>query len=480
MDEVRRRILVNLLKVFDLWLLTLSFAAAAILVASVEQRVPLAEFLSLRVKLSNCLIFAVILIAWHGMLRLCGLYRSRSLSTREVAVLQVSKATALTTACLATGGALFSISIVTPRFLVIFCALATVFLVASRLALRMAREQAARYGRNWRYILVVGTNSRAVEFARRISDEPENGFRILGFVDGPWPRLGEFKKSGFPLVCDTRGLPEFLRRNAVDEVAMYLPLRSCYECASQAASLCEQLGISMRFDGDIFSLKNAPSQSEEMQGPYYYATHSLTLREWGPLMIKRGLDIALSMALLLLVSPILAVATVTIWLESSGPIFFLQERVGLNRRRFLMYKFRTMVPNAERMLDQLASRNEASGPVFKIANDPRITPVGKFLRRTSIDELPQLLNVLKGDMSLVGPRPLPVRDYEGFRKDWQRRRFSVRPGITCLWQICGRSSVPFEQWMRLDLQYMDEWSLWLDLKILVRTIPAVLKGSGAA
>jgi lipopolysaccharide/colanic/teichoic acid biosynthesis glycosyltransferase len=139
-----------------------------------------------------------------------------------------------------------------------------------------------------------------------------------------------------------------------------------------------------------------------------------------------------------------------------------------------------MVPNAEKMMAQLEQQNEVSGPVFKIKKDPRITPIGRLLRSTSVDELPQLFNVLKGDMSLVGPRPLPLRDYEGFSDDWQRRRFSVRPGITCLWQVNGRSSIPFEQWMKLDLQYMDEWSLWLDLKILARTIPAVLKGSGAA
>jgi lipopolysaccharide/colanic/teichoic acid biosynthesis glycosyltransferase len=139
-----------------------------------------------------------------------------------------------------------------------------------------------------------------------------------------------------------------------------------------------------------------------------------------------------------------------------------------------------MVPDAERLMSRLESKNEVSGPVFKIKNDPRITSIGKFLRRTSIDELPQLFNVLKGDMSLVGPRPLPVRDYEGFNEDWQRRRFSVKPGITCLWQVNGRSAISFDQWMLLDLQYMDEWSLWLDLKILAKTVPAVFRGAGAA
>jgi lipopolysaccharide/colanic/teichoic acid biosynthesis glycosyltransferase len=166
-------------------------------------------------------------------------------------------------------------------------------------------------------------------------------------------------------------------------------------------------------------------------------------------------------------------------LDSSGPIFFIQERVGYNKRRFRVYKFRTMIKNAEIKQAELVQHNEMIGPVFKIKNDPRITSVGRILRKTSFDELPQLFNVAKGDMSLVGPRPLPVVDYNGFNKNWQKRRFSIKPGITCLWQVNGRNTIPFEKWMELDMKYIDNWSLLLDFKILLKTILAVTRKLGA-
>jgi exopolysaccharide biosynthesis polyprenyl glycosylphosphotransferase len=198
-----------------------------------------------------------------------------------------------------------------------------------------------------------------------------------------------------------------------------------------------------------------------------------------PILVKRAMDFIASLILLTILAPIFFLIALLIKLTSPEAAFFVQERIGLNKRRFRLYKFRTMIPGAEKKLAELEDLNEVSGPVFKIKNDPRITWIGKFLRKTSIDELPQLINVLKGDMSLVGPRPLPVRDYEGFDEDWHRRRFSVRPGITCLWQVNGRSDIPFDDWMKLDMQYIDNWSLWLDLKILAQTVPAVFKSSGA-
>jgi exopolysaccharide biosynthesis polyprenyl glycosylphosphotransferase len=205
----------------------------------------------------------------------------------------------------------------------------------------------------------------------------------------------------------------------------------------------------------------------------------VTQQGW-PLFAKRVVDLSIALVLLIGLSPVLLLVTFLVKLTSSGPVFFQQKRVGLNKRQFTMFKFRTMVPNAEKLQEMLLDQNEMSGPVFKMRNDPRTTPIGKILRKTSLDELPQLLNVVKGDMSLVGPRAMSVRDYEFFDQDWQRRRFSVRPGITCLWQVKGRNSLPFDKWMELDMQYIDKWSLWLDFEILLRTIPAVLRGTGAA
>ncbi|MGC2333799.1 MAG: sugar transferase [Candidatus Acidiferrales bacterium] len=479
MNEVRRRFLLGALKVFDLSLLIACFGCATILVAYANQSVSPAEFLSIRVKLSNCFIFAAFLGIWHLCFHWCGLYRSRRLSTQKADIFDASKAVALSAACLAFGATLFHFVMVTPRFLIFFWALGTILVAGSRIILRESLHRARRHGRNLRHLLIIGTNSRATRFARKIVAAPERGYRLLGFVDDDWHGIRAFRKRGFSTVCGREGLPEFLRHNVVDEVAIYWPLRSFYEQAARVAALCEQHGIVMRFDGDVFSLKTAHARAEEDDVGSYVAAYT-GVQEWRPLAIKRVLDVALSAVALALLAPLFAVVAILIRCTSEGSVFYFQERVGLNKRRFLICKFRTMVSNADKMMSQLEKLNEASGPVFKIRNDPRITPIGKFLRRTSIDELPQLLNVLRGDMSLVGPRPLPVRDYEGFDKDWQRRRFSVRPGITCLWQINGRSGIPFEQWMKLDLQYMDEWSLWLDLKILARTIPAVLKGTGAA
>jgi len=197
------------------------------------------------------------------------------------------------------------------------------------------------------------------------------------------------------------------------------------------------------------------------------------------LAIKRGLDIVGAVVGLIVLAPIMAAVALAVKLTSRGPVLFAQARYGWRKRHFRMYKFRTMVMDAEMLQGALESRNEAAGPVFKMEHDPRVTPLGRFLRRSSLDELPQLWNVLRGDMSLVGPRPLPTRDVHRFNESALMRRFSVMPGLTCLWQVSGRSDLSFDRWVELDLEYIDRWSLLLDFTILGRTLPAVLRGNGA-
>jgi len=366
---------------------------------------------------------------------------------------------------------------VTPGSVVVFWLVSGSATSLSRLTLREGLKYIRRKGRNLRNLVIVGTNSRAVEFARQFESRPELGCRIIGFVDAEWRRSEEFQKAGYRVACDFETFPSFLRSNVVDELVMALPVRSFYTQASRIAVLCEEQGVTVRLLSRIFDQKRTTARSDEPDQDLI--THYMGTGEGGWLVVKRILDFSISLTLIVLLAPLFLVTALLIKLTSEGPVFFAQKRLGLNKRRFSMYKFRTMVADAEQKLQEIEHLNEVSGPVFKIKNDPRITRTGKWLRRTSIDELPQLFNVLKGDMSLVGPRPLPVRDYEGFNQDWQRRRFSVRPGITCLWQVAGRSSVQFDEWMKLDVRYVDHWSLWLDLQILLRTIPAVLRGSGA-
>jgi exopolysaccharide biosynthesis polyprenyl glycosylphosphotransferase len=273
-------------------------------------------------------------------------------------------------------------------------------------------------------------------------------------------------------------LESVIAREPVDEVFIALPGDEYAPLVETIVRLCEEQGITVRLETDLFKLRIARWQVDELDGIPIVTIRSGPSDGW-QLLAKRLIDICGSTILLLAMAPLLMIVTVLIKLDSPGSVFYKQERVGLNKRRFRVFKFRTMVDGAEKQQPILERLNEAAGPVFKIKADPRITRIGKFLRRFSIDELPQLFNVLRGEMSLVGPRPLPVRDIERIDAQWHKRRLSVKPGVTCLWQVNGRSDVSFDHWVRMDLEYIDKWSLGLDIKILVKTIPAVLKGSGA-
>jgi exopolysaccharide biosynthesis polyprenyl glycosylphosphotransferase len=476
--SARRKILTSVFKLFDLGLMVCAFAIAALTVLRESGGVAMRDLFSMRVTIENLVFFLVFMGAWHVIFALAGLYESRRFSGGYSESVDVIAATSLGTFLMALSSGTFQTKLTTPLFLIVFWVVSTYTTILSRLMLRGILAVVRKHGHNLRNLVIVGTNRRALEFARKIVDRPELGYRVTRFVDQEWAGIEPFRKTDFPLTSDFGDFPQFLRSSVVDEVVLALPVRSMYAEASKIAAVCEEQGITVRALTNIFDSKRSYSRAEESEDEALI-THSARCMEGWPVRVKRILDLTISSVLIVLVSPLLVAVAILIKLTSPGPVLFIQKRLGLNKRRFNMCKFRSMVVDAESLMSGIAHLNEASGPVFKIRNDPRITPIGRFLRKTSIDELPQLFNVLIGDMSLVGPRPLPVRDYEGFDKDWQRRRFSVRPGITCLWQVRGRSSINFEQWMKLDLQYIDEWSLWLDFQILMRTIPAVFRGSGA-
>jgi len=475
----RRWLLLRILKFVDLSILAGVFLLAALPVSRGVGIISFAEFLAMRIKVENFFLFVGLLGVWHILFVSLGVYQSQRLVSRKEELARVFGATSAGTLCVGLQALLFRIRMVTPTYVLVFWVLTTATVLATRLALRFILEGLRRRGRNIRYVLIVGTNSRAIDFAQRIESKVESGYRVIGFVDEPWSGLAEFQKGPHPLVCDFQQLASFLRKTVVDDVVIELPIRSYYEQSSAIAALCELHGIVVRSHPSLFNLKSARPQAEEFEGDTMITLSAGHMGGW-PKVFKRILDVILSALGLLFLAPVFLIVAVLIKVTSEGPVFFLQNRLGLNKRRFRLYKFRTMVAEAERQQAALEHLNEQQGPVFKIQADPRIIPIGRILRKSSIDELPQLFNVLKGEMSLVGPRPLPVRDYEGFDQDWQRRRFSVRPGITCLWQISGRNSIGFDKWMELDIRYIDEWSLWLDLQILAGTIAAVMKGTGAA
>jgi exopolysaccharide biosynthesis polyprenyl glycosylphosphotransferase len=474
----KRLLLKHLAKIFDLSASVASFVFAGIVAYSSWNGLTFARIMGVRVALGNCLLFTLLLVTWHIMFTHCGLYVSKRFTKRRAEALEVFKATSLASAFLFLSARIFHIGMVDRAFLLLFWLCCTFLMISARFAAQAFLLSLRRRGKNSRFLLVVGTNERAIEFANQIANRPDLGYRIVGFVDDDWHGISSFEATAYRRCCSFPGLVDFLRQNVVDEMAIFLPLRSYYERAAQLVSVCEQHGIAVRFNSPAFNLRNTVNQKQDLD-QYSEVLAIATCTEAWPSIAKRILDFMVSAVLLMALSPLLAFVALLIKCSSRGPLFFSQVRVGLNKRQFKMHKFRTMIANAEQMQDQLLSMNEMSGPAFKMKHDPRITALGRVLRKTSIDELPQLLNVLLGAMSLVGPRAMSLRDYQLFDRDWQRRRFSVKPGITCLWQIRGRNSIPFEKWMELDMEYIDKWSLWLDFKILAQTLPAVVRGTGA-
>ncbi len=326
------------------------------------------------------------------------------------------------------------------------------------------------------YVFIAGSGPRARRVGRNVERAANHGIRLMGFIY-PGNGGGEREitlRNRYP-VYSLNQLPELLEGQVIDEIIFAVDSKRLSEL-EEVLLLCDEEGVKTRVAVDFFPHVNSDVYMDRLGG-VPLLTFSSTPHDEILLMLKRFLDIVVSLAALVILAPFLLLAVVLIRLTSPGPAIFRQERCGLNGRRFTLYKFRSMVQDAEERKAELAHLNEKS-TAFKIANDPRVTPIGRLLRRFSFDEWPQLWNVLKGDMSLVGPRP-PVPDEVEKYERWQRRRLRMRPGLTCLWAIEGRDALDFESWMRKDLEYIDTWSLRLDATILLQTIPHVLSGKGA-
>jgi exopolysaccharide biosynthesis polyprenyl glycosylphosphotransferase len=362
-------------------------------------------------------------------------------------------------------------------FILYFWLLQTGVLISFRFFVRTVLKYIRRRGYNYRQVLIAGRNGRSARIVKKIKETPEYGLRVLGFIDITDNKNIAEPSCDVELMGGLEDLERILREEVVDVVFVTLPIKSYYSKIEEIIRICEKVGVEVEIPVDLFSLKLARSYISNYDNLQCISFYTGPKMAWGGLA-KRLVDVVIASTLLVLSIPLFVIVSVLIKASSKGPLFFTQQRVGYNGRLFKLIKFRTMVENAEALKKDIMALNEMDGPVFKIKNDPRITKIGRFLRKTTIDEFPQLINVLRGDMSLVGPRP-PVPEEVNQYDLEDRRRLSVIPGITCIWQVSGRNEIPFEKWMELDRQYIDEWSLWLDIKILAKTLPAVLSRKGA-
>ncbi|MEI6655087.1 MAG: sugar transferase [Verrucomicrobiota bacterium] len=421
-----------------------------------------------------------VLLGWFFIFNTLVHYDTNRFTTLKSQAIEIAKAMTVTSLLLLLAGAMFYIKMVTPLVVSLFLLSSTALLIGSRVVLRWLLSILRRKGRNARHLLIIGETAKAFELADRVESRRELGYEIEGFLFDDGGSAGHLSRieTRWEVLGPVAGLRNILEKGVIDEVMFCLPLRDNFPLACDVMGLCNDLGVVVRLVPDLGNMQMlSRAQVEEFEGDQMvtFFRENLLFQ----LFLKRLTDLFGSALLLTLLSPLLLVTAAAVKFTSPGPVFFGQERIGMNKRRFRLLKFRSMVVDAEARKNEVAHLNEMDGPVFKIRKDPRATRLGTILRKLSIDELPQLINVFKGEMSLVGPRPPLLSEVDLY--DWSdRRRLSIKPGITCLWQVSGRNDLSFEEWMLLDRQYIDNWSVWLDLKILLLTIPVVLHGKGAS
>ncbi|MFN7950476.1 MAG: sugar transferase [bacterium] len=354
-----------------------------------------------------------------------------------------------------------------------FVGVGVVALSVERVVVKRLLELIRSRHYNQRYVLVVGAGAQAQELVASIEGNPGRGYQCVGCLA---PDVADAAERGLETLGSLDDLEAVLKSRPVDEVAFLLNDLGTARL-TEWLPMCAREGVKARLFFLPPPLDSMDNYLETLNGIPSISFGIPPSRYW-QLLVKRAIDVVVASVALVVTSPLALLAAAAIRLTSPGPVFFRQVRYGLNKRRFTLLKFRTMVVDAEHRRGELEALNEMDGPVFKIRNDPRVTKVGRVLRATSVDELPQLVNVLLGHMSLVGPRP-PIPSEVDAYQPWQRRRLSMKPGITGPWQVSGRNQVDFERWMHMDMEYVDNWSLLKDLEILLKTVPAIVRGTGA-
>ncbi len=466
----------NLIVVTDLLLVLGAFFSGHVIIQWLSLQMRVDAILPLYPVHLYLNLIPVILFLWSATLHAMGMYRSfRGRDLADICA-DICKSGFIVMVLFGGFAYLFRLQYVSRVFITLVMLLSGFLLMTEKMILFQIMRGVRKKGLNYRQIVIVGTGLRAQDFIDVVREHSDWGLRILGLIDDD-PALVGREIKGCKVIGTLSSMSEILTTQIVDEVVFIVP-RSWMGKIEDAISLSEVLGKRVSMGLDYFNMKFAKARVTDLSG-FELLSFETTPDVYWQLAVKRMLDILMSLTILAVLSPFFLILVALVKMTSKGPLFFKQERCCLNGRSFMLYKFRTMVEDAEQRLEEIRKYNEMAGPAFKMTNDPRITPIGKWLRKFSLDEFPQLMNVLMGDMSIVGPRP-PVPSEVAKYELWQRRRLSMRPGLTCLWQVSGRNKITsFDEWMRLDLSYIDHWSLWLDLWIFLKTIPVVILAHGA-
>lgn len=463
-----------LLAIHDIVIVLIAFAAAYFL------RYELQWFRSVdpayQVKIQTYMPFALaLIIIIPSSFRFSGVYPYRK--GRSIVEETYKIATALTVGVvvLITAGLFFSPLLYSRLIFLYFAFIATIILGASRFGIQIVRGHLRKYDVGVNRVLLIGAGDVGRMFMRTVSARPDYGYQLVGFMDDN-PAKSQNDIGPYKALGTVDNLNQALDSKAIDTVVICLPWQS-HRMIQRLLRSCDQSNVRALVVPDLFQLTMNQVFVDDFNGIPLIGTRGVSIQGWN-LIIKRASDLIIGGIGAVIGLPFFALIALAVKLDSPGPILYWQTRVGKNGEEFTCYKFRSMIDGADQMQVELQDENEATGPLFKVRNDPRRTRVGRWLRRYSLDELPQIINVLKGEMSLVGPRPNLPEEVEQY-VDWHNKRLTVVPGITGLWQVSGRSDLTFDEMVLLDLYYVENWNMSLDVSILIRSMPAIIRGRGA-